>query len=74
MKREPFTGAREGNGKFEDAGEDDFLDEVGNLSPQLQQKLLRVLQERGINRLGGNEPRHVRARFRHRTNQDCMLR
>jgi two-component system response regulator AtoC len=67
-----FTGAQERKlGKFEDAGRGTiFLDEVGNLSPQLQQKLLRVLQEREFNRLGGNEPRHVEARFVTATNQD----
>lgn len=67
-----FTGAQERKlGRFEDAGRGTiFLDEVGNLSPQLQQKLLRVLQEREFNRLGGNEPRHVEARFVTATNQD----
>ena len=67
-----FTGAQGRKlGKFEDAGRGTiFLDEVGNLSPQLQQKLLRVLQEREFNRLGGNEPRHVEARFVTATNQD----
>jgi len=67
-----FTGAAERKlGKFEVAGKGTiFLDEIGNLSPQLQQKLLRVLQEREFERLGGNTPIHVDARFITATNQD----
>ncbi|MDP1677533.1 MAG: sigma-54 dependent transcriptional regulator [Bacteroidota bacterium] len=67
-----FTGANERKiGKFEVAGKGTiFLDEIGNLSPQLQQKLLRVLQEREFERLGGNIPIHVEARFITATNQD----
>lgn len=67
-----FTGADERKlGKFEAAGRGTiFLDEIGNLPPQLQQKLLRVLQEREFERLGGNETRRVEARFISATNQD----
>jgi two-component system, NtrC family, response regulator AtoC len=67
-----FTGAGERKlGKFEIAGKGTiFLDEIGNLSPSLQQKLLRVLQEREFERLGGNIPIHVDARFVAATNQD----
>jgi two-component system response regulator AtoC len=67
-----FTGADELKlGKFEAAGRGTiFLDEIGNLPPQLQQKLLRVLQEREFERLGGNETRRVEARFISATNQD----
>ena len=67
-----FTGAVERKlGKFEVAGKGTiFLDEIGNLSPQLQQKLLRVLQEREFERLGGNGPIHVDARFITATNRD----
>ncbi len=67
-----FTGAVERKlGKFEIAGKGTiFLDEIGNLSPQLQQKLLRVLQEREFERLGGNGPIHVDARFITATNRD----
>jgi DNA-binding NtrC family response regulator len=56
-----FTGAEERKlGKFEAAGRGTiFLDEIGNLPPQLQQKLLRVLQEREFERLGSNETRRV---------------
>ena len=67
-----FTGAGERKlGKFEIArGGTIFLDEIGNLSPNLQQKLLRVLQEREFERVGGNEPIHVEGRFIAATNQD----
>lgn len=67
-----FTGAAERKlGKFEIAGKGTiFLDEIGNLSPQIQQKLLRVLQEREFERLGGNSPIHVDARFIAATNRD----
>jgi len=52
-----FTGARRGGkpGKFELAGQGTvFLDEIGNMSLYLQAKLLRVLQERQIERVGGS--------------------
>ncbi len=67
-----FTGAGERKlGKFEVAARGTiFLDEIGNLTPQLQQKLLRVLQEREFERLGGNETRRIEARFIAATNQD----
>jgi DNA-binding NtrC family response regulator len=71
-ERGAFTGAVDRKlGKFEIAhGGTIFLDEIGNLSPQLQQKLLRVLQEREFDRLGGNSPLHVDARFIAATNRD----
>jgi len=67
-----FTGAGERKlGKFEIArGGTIFLDEIGNLSPNLQQKLLRVLQEREFERVGGNDPIHIEGRFIAATNQD----
>ncbi|MEW6424118.1 MAG: sigma 54-interacting transcriptional regulator [Bacillota bacterium] len=52
-----FTGARKGGkpGKFELASQGTvFLDEIGNMSLYLQAKLLRVLQERQIERVGGS--------------------
>ncbi len=51
-----FTGAaKQKRGKIEDAdGGTLFLDEIGDLSPALQAKLLRFMQERVIERLGGN--------------------
>ena len=67
-----FTGAGERKtGKFELAGKGTiFLDEIGTLHPPLQQKLLRVLQEREFERVGGNDPLPVYARFIAATNQD----
>jgi nitrogen regulation protein NR(I) len=56
-ERGAFTGAHSRRiGRFEQAsGGTLFLDEIGDLSPNTQAKLLRVLQERRINRLGGDE-------------------
>ena len=56
-KRGAFTDAREDRmGRFETAnGGTLFLDEIGNISLQQQAKLLNVLQNRQINRLGSNE-------------------
>jgi DNA-binding NtrC family response regulator len=52
-----FTGAITRRiGKFEEAeGGTIFLDEIGEMDPNLQAKLLRVLQEREISRIGGNQ-------------------
>lgn len=51
-----FTGASDKRiGKFEEANKGTiFLDEIGEMDPFLQSKLLRVLQEREITRIGGN--------------------
>lgn len=67
-----FTGAGERKlGKFEVAhGGTIFLDEISNLTLNLQQKLLRVLQEREFERVGGNEAVRVDARFIAATNRD----
>jgi DNA-binding NtrC family response regulator len=67
-----FTGAAERKlGKFDVASRGTvFLDEIGTLSLTLQQKLLRVLQEREFERVGGNETHRVEARFIAATNQD----
>lgn len=52
-----FTGALTRRiGKFEEAdGGTIFLDEIGDMDPNLQAKLLRVLQEREVTRIGGNQ-------------------
>jgi DNA-binding NtrC family response regulator len=52
-----FTGALTRRiGKFEEAeGGTIFLDEIGEMDPNLQAKLLRVLQEREVTRIGGNQ-------------------
>lgn len=60
-----FTGAYERKkGKFELANQGTvFLDEIGNLTTSVQIKLLRVLQEREIERLGGKRPIKVDVRL-----------
>ena len=59
-----FTGANAARvGRFEAARQGTiFLDEVGDLAPALQVKLLRVLQERTLERLGSNQSRPMEAR------------
>lgn len=57
-----FTGARRGGakGKFEEAsGGTLFLDEIGDMPVEFQARLLRVLQERTVTRLGEEKPRPV---------------
>jgi two-component system, NtrC family, response regulator HydG len=67
-----FTGAaRQQKGKLEVAdGGTLFLDEVGELAPLLQAKLLRVLQEREFERVGGTHPIRVNIRLIAATNRD----
>ena len=67
-----FTGAdRDRKGLFEVATEGTiFLDEVGETSPAMQVKLLRVLQERTIRRVGGNDEIPIDVRIISATNQD----
>jgi len=67
-----FTGAyRTQKGKFETAdGGTIFLDEISLLTPDLQGKLLRVLQERSFERVGGNRKIEVDVRVIAATNQD----
>jgi len=67
-----FTDARaQKKGRFELAhGGTLFLDEVGELSLQTQVKLLRVLQERELERLGGVQPIKVNVRLIAATNKD----
>lgn len=71
-ERGAFTGAHDRKlGKFEVAQYGTiFLDEIANLSLNLQQKLLRVLQNREFERLGSNELIPVNARFIAATNVD----
>src|SRR5207244_3708061 len=65
-----FTGAHtRKRGRFELAeGGTIFLDEIGELSPALQVKLLRVLQEREFERVGGTETVRVNVRLITATN------
>jgi transcriptional regulator with PAS, ATPase and Fis domain len=67
-----FTGAvRDRPGLLEGAsGGTVFLDEIGELPVTTQAKLLRVLEERRVVRLGGREPRAVDVRFIAATNRD----
>jgi PAS domain S-box-containing protein len=67
-----FTGATQRRlGRFELAdGGTIFLDEVGELSPDIQVALLRVLQEREFERIGGVQPIHVDVRVIAATNRD----
>jgi Nif-specific regulatory protein len=70
-----FTGAIElRKGRFEEAHLGTiFLDEVGELSPSMQVKLLRVLQERVVERIGGNKPISLDIRVIAATNRDLSL-
>ena len=47
-----------------------FLDEIGEMPPQLQAKLLRVLQEKNFERVGGSVTQHVDVRILAATNKD----
>ena len=64
-ERGAFTGATEAKiGRFERAeGGSIFLDEIGELNPSIQVKLLRVIQTREIERLGGTELKKVDVRI-----------
>jgi PAS domain S-box-containing protein len=67
-----FTGALQRRaGRFESAeGGTIFLDEIGDLSPETQLALLRVLQERELERVGSNQPVPVDVRVVTATNRD----
>jgi two-component system nitrogen regulation response regulator GlnG len=71
-ERGAFTGAdRRRIGKFEQAdGGTLFMDEVGDMAPATQAKLLRLLQEEQFERVGGNATIHTNIRLIAATNQD----
>jgi len=69
-----FTGASQRRiGRFEAAdGGTLFLDEIGDISPEIQKKLLRVLQEGEFERVGGNTTITVDVRLLSATNRDLV--
>ncbi len=72
--RGAFTGASEArHGLLEEAHRGTlFLDEIGNLGLDLQARLLRVLQERRVRPLGGNQEREIDVRVVAATNRDLQ--
>ncbi|MEW6441401.1 MAG: sigma-54 dependent transcriptional regulator [bacterium] len=71
-ERGAFTGAvatRKGRFELADGGTV-FLDEIGEIPPRIQVKLLRVLQERELERVGGSKPLQVDVRILSATNKD----
>jgi DNA-binding NtrC family response regulator len=71
-ERGAFTGAERARpGLFEQAdGGTLFLDEIGEVEPGFQTKLLRVLQERRVQRVGGSEEKPIDVRIVAATNRD----
>lgn len=69
-----FTGAQSSKlGRFEAANDGTlFLDEIGEIPLSIQVKLLRVLQEREVERLGGSKPVRVDVRLVAATNRDLQ--
>jgi two-component system, NtrC family, response regulator AtoC len=70
-----FTGAiAQRQGRFELAnGGTIFLDEIGEISPQVQVKLLRVIQERSFERIGGQQTINIDVRVVAATNKDLAV-
>ena len=73
-ERGAFTGAdTRRKGKFEEAGSGTiFLDEIGEMDINFQAKLLRVLQEKELNRVGGNENIKTNCRIIVATNRNLQ--
>lgn len=70
-----FTGAQRSGKKGKLAMADGgtlFLDEIGDMPPDLQSKLLRVIQDKSFDPIGSNEPQKVNVRFIAATNQDLQ--
>jgi two-component system, response regulator FlrC len=76
FERGAFTGANKAQeGKFEAAsGGTLFLDEIGELPIDLQAKLLRVIQDRVVERIGSNRSQEVDVRIIAATNRDLLER
>ncbi|MBZ0114675.1 MAG: sigma 54-interacting transcriptional regulator, partial [Thermoanaerobaculia bacterium] len=69
------TGVEARAGKFETAhGGSLFLDEIGDMALETQAKILRVLQEQEVYRLGGSKPRPAKARIVSATHQDLAAK
>jgi DNA-binding NtrC family response regulator len=75
-ERGAFTGAvREKKGLFQEADHGTlFLDEIGELTPPMQVKLLRALQQRVVRKVGGNQEEPIDVRVITATNQDLESR
>jgi two-component system response regulator FlrC len=74
FERGAFTGANVSKpGKFELANRGTLLlDEIGEMAPILQAKLLRVLQEKEVDRIGGKDPVAIDVRVIATTNRDLL--
>jgi DNA-binding NtrC family response regulator/tetratricopeptide (TPR) repeat protein len=69
------TGVAARPGKFEQAGKGTiFLDEIGDMSPALQAKLLRAIEEKTVTRVGGAREMKIEARVVAATNMDLDMR
>ena len=75
-ERGSFTGAvREKKGLFQEADRGTiFLDEIGEMTPSMQVKLLRAIQEKTVRKVGGTEEEPVDVRIIAATNQDLEAR
>jgi DNA-binding NtrC family response regulator len=75
-ERGAFTGAvREKKGLFQEADHGTlFLDEIGELTPPMQVKLLRALQEKTVRKVGGNQEEPIDVRVIAATNQNLESR
>ncbi|HEX7183144.1 MAG TPA: sigma-54 dependent transcriptional regulator [Thermoanaerobaculia bacterium] len=75
-ERGAFTGAvRDKRGLFQEANHGTlFLDEIGEMTPTMQVKLLRALQEKVVRKVGGTEEEQVDVRIIAATNQDLESR
>lgn len=73
VERGVATGVDARPGKFEAADQGTlFLDEIGDMAPETQAKILRVLQEKEVFRIGGHTPRPARCRIIAATNRQIQ--